>query len=137
MLGESDTVEIETEASPAAVGEILKNVPGIAQIVIKETSEGVTRAQIREKKGEDARGRIFDAFAGNRVTLLTLRRLSVSLEDVFMELTQKETVPEAFRRKMQETASEETAGAEPESAQDSARNQEKDREGDEIDDSSL
>lgn len=54
-----------------------------------------------------------------------------------MELTQKETVPEAFRRKMQETASEETAGAEPESAQDSARNQEKDREGDEIDDSSL
>lgn len=137
MLGESDTVEIETEASPAAVGEILKNVPGIAQIVIKETSDGVTRAQIREKKGEDARGRIFDAFAGNRVTLLTLRRLSVSLEDVFMELTQKETVPEAFRRKMQETASEETAGAEPESAQDSARNQEKDREGDEIDDSSL
>ena len=137
MLGESDTVEIETEASPAAVGEILKNVPGIAQIVIKETSDGVTRAQIREKKGEDARGRIFDAFAGNRVTLLTLRRLSVSLEDVFMELTQKETVPEAFRRKMQETAFEETAGAEPESAQDSARNQEKDREGDEIDDSSL
>lgn len=65
------------------------------------------------------------------------RRISVSLEDVFMELTQKETVPEAFRRKMQETASEETAGAEPESAQDSARNQEKDREGDEIDDSSL
>ena len=65
------------------------------------------------------------------------RRICVSLEDVFMELTQKETVPEAFRRKMQETAFEETAGAEPESAQDSARNQEKDREGDEIDDSSL
>ena len=49
MLGESDTVEIETEVSPAAVEDTLKNVPGIDQIVIKETADGITRAQIREK----------------------------------------------------------------------------------------
>ncbi len=96
MLGESDTVEIETESEPAVIEETLKNVPGIERIVIMERTDGITRAQIHEKKGEDVRARIFRAFAGSRLTLLTLRRLSVSLEDVFMELTQKETVPEVF-----------------------------------------
>lgn len=141
MLGESDTVEIETEASPAAVEEILKNVPGIEQIMIKETVDGITRAQIREKKGEDVRGRIFDAFAGNRRTLLTLRRLSVSLEDVFMELTQKESVPEAFRRTAEKPDSEKAQDPEwnPEDdpEQDFLKSSEKGGEGDEIDDSSL
>lgn len=99
MLGESDMVEIETEASPSDVEETLKNVPGIERIIIKENADGVTRAQIQEKKGEDARARIFSAFASGGHTLLTLRRLSVSLEDVFMELTQNDTVPEAFARR--------------------------------------
>lgn len=99
MLGESDTVEIETEASPSEVEEILKNVPGIERIVINENIDGITRAQILEKKDEDVRARIFSAFASGGHTLLTLRRLSVSLEDVFMELTQNDTVPEAFARR--------------------------------------
>ena len=103
MLGESDTVEIETEAEPAVIEETLKNVPGIERVVIMERTDGITRAQIHEKKGEDVRARIFNAFAGSRLTLLTLRRLSVSLEDVFMELIQKETVPEAFIRSRKET----------------------------------
>lgn len=111
MLGESDTVEIETEAPPAAVEETLKNVPGIEQIIIKERSEEVTRAQVKEKKGEDVRGRIFKAFAGNNLTLFTLQRLSVSLEDVFMELTQNDTLPDAFakRKPLSQETEEESA----------------------------
>ena len=92
LPGEPDTVEIETEALPAEVEETLKNVPGIERVIIKERKDGVTRAQVREKKDEDVRARIFTAFAGNKLTLLTLRKLTVSLEDVFMELTQKNTV---------------------------------------------
>lgn len=111
MLGESDTVEIETDAPPAAVEETLKNVPGIEQIIIKERSDEVTRAQVKEKKGEDVRGRIFKAFAGNNLTLFTLRRLSVSLEDVFMELTQNDTLPDAFakRKPLSQETEEESA----------------------------
>lgn len=104
MLGESDTVEIETEAEPAVIEGALKNVPGIERVVVMEKTDGIIRAQIHEKKGEDVRARIFSAFAGRGLTLLTLRRLSVSLEDVFMELTQKETVPEAFIKKQKEIA---------------------------------
>ena len=99
MLGESDTVEIETETAPPAVEELLKDIPGIERVIIRERTDGITRAHIKEKKQEDVRARVFSAFAANGQTLLTLRRLSVSLEDVFMELTQKETVPEALVRK--------------------------------------
>lgn len=108
MLGESDTVEIETEAEPAVIEDALKNVPGIERVVVVEKTDGIIRAQIHEKKGEDVRARIFSAFAGRGLTLLTLRRLSVSLEDVFMELTQKETVPEAFIKKQKEIAASRT-----------------------------
>lgn len=108
MLGESDTVEIETEAEPAVIEDALKNVPGIERVVVMEKTDGIIRAQIHEKKGEDVRARIFSAFAGRGLTLLTLRRLGVSLEDVFMELTQKETVPEAFIKKQKEIAASRT-----------------------------
>ena len=108
MLGESDTVEIETETEPAVIEGALKNVPGIERVVVMEKTDGIIRAQIHEKKGEDVRARIFSAFAGRGLTLLTLRRLSVSLEDVFMELTQKETVPEAFIKKQKEIVASRT-----------------------------
>lgn len=108
MLGESDTVEIETETEPAVIEGALKNVPGIERVVVMEKTDGIIRAQIHEKKGEDVRARIFSAFAGRGLTLLTLRRLGVSLEDVFMELTQKETVPEAFIKKQKEIAASRT-----------------------------
>ena len=51
------------------------------------------------------REEIFRAFAENKMTLLTLRTAHVSLEDVFMELTQNDTVPDAFTRRRNETAS--------------------------------
>lgn len=104
MLGESGTVELETKASPAEVREILKNVPGIEQITAKAEENGITRAQIMEKKGEDVRERVFLAFADRRKPLLTLRTAGATLEDVFMELTQSEQLPDAFTRHMEQAA---------------------------------
>lgn len=106
MLGESDTVEIEARAPQALTKEILKMIPGIEQVTVKASGEeGVAAAVIREKKGEDVRESIFRAFADKDVPLLTLQAKRVSLEDVFMELTQSESVPEAFRRKQSGTES--------------------------------
>ena len=75
---------------------ILKNVPGIECIETRETEEGLTRAKITEKKGEDIRERVFTAFASAKTPLLTLKATGMTLEDVFMELTQSDTVPDAF-----------------------------------------
>lgn len=104
MLGDADTIEIEAKAPQALTKEILKTIPGIEQASVKASGEeGVAAAVIREKKGEDIRENIFRTFAERNVPLLTLKTRYVSLEDVFMELTQKDTVPEAFRRKRYET----------------------------------
>lgn len=124
MLGDADTIEIEAKAPQALTKEILKTIPGIEQASVKAGGEdGVAAAVIREKKGEDIRENIFRTFAERNVPLLTLKTRHVSLEDVFMELTQRDTVPEAFRQKRyeteeakqtQETAEQPDAGAEEE-----------------------
>ena len=41
---------------------------------------------------------MFRAFASAGIPLLTLKTSGTSLEDVFMELTQKETLPAAFAK---------------------------------------
>ena len=113
MLGDADTVEIETKASRAQIREVLKNIPGIEQITCENGKAGVTCAKIRQRRGEDVRERIFRAFAENDLTLLTLRTAHVSLEDVFMELTQRDTVPDAFTKKKNEALRTGDADIEP------------------------
>lgn len=113
MLGDADTVEIETKASRVQIREVLKNIPGIEQITCENGKDGVTCAQIRQRRGEDVREQIFRAFAENKLTLLTLRTAHVSLEDVFMELTQRDVVPDAFTKKKNEALRTENADIEP------------------------
>lgn len=98
MLGQHNVVEIEAKTSPAEVRRILKNVPGIERIETQTTGDGITRGSIREKKGEDIREDVFRAFASAGSPLLTLKVSGTSLEDVFMELTQRDTVPAAFSK---------------------------------------
>ena len=99
LLGEHNVVEIEAEASPSDIWLVLKNVPGIEKIDIKENGEETSTAFIHEKKGEDVRLSVFRAFASAGIPLLTLKASGTTLEDVFMELTQSDTVPEALAKK--------------------------------------
>ena len=92
-------MEIEAEASPSDIRLVLKNVPGIEKIDIKENGEETSTAFIYEKKGEDVRLSVFRAFASAGIPLLTLKASGTTLEDVFMELTQSDTVPEALAKK--------------------------------------
>ncbi len=99
LLGEHNVVEIEAEASPSDIRLVLKNVPGIEKIDIKENGEETSTAFIHEKKGEDVRLSVFRAFASAGIPLVTLKASGTTLEDVFMELTQSDTVPEALAKK--------------------------------------
>ncbi len=119
MLGDADTIEIETRATRARIRDVLKNVPGIGQITCEDGKDGVTFARIRQRRGEDVREAVFRAFAENKMTLLTLRAAHVSLEDVFMELTQNDTVPDAFaRRKNEAELTDEIAQGQAENAEE-------------------
>ena len=105
-LGDSDLIEIETKASPDEVRRILETVDGIRSISTKYLENGITWAQIQEKKNTDIREKVFQAFAQNHQPLLKLNPLQVSLEDVFMELTQSDRAAEEYAEKAKKKETE-------------------------------
>ena len=95
MLGQNNIVEIEARTTTAEVRRILKN---IETIEAQSTGNGITKGSICEKKGADIRESVFRAFASAGIPLMTLKVSGTTLEDVFMELTQRDTVPAAFSK---------------------------------------
>lgn len=110
-LGESGLIEIETRTEASKVKEVLKNVPGIEKVSVKTDASGITSGQIREKRGQDIREELFTTFAEKKMPLLKLNPVQVSLEDVFMELTQSDKAAEEFARKAKEAEKEEVSNA--------------------------
>lgn len=110
-LGDSDLIEIETKASLDEVRRILETVDGIRSISTKYLENGITWAQIQEKKNTDIREKVFQAFAQNHQPLLKLNPLQVSLEDVFMELTQSDRAAEEYAEKAKKKETEDMKDA--------------------------
>ena len=110
-LGESGLIEIETRTEASKVKEVLKNVPGIEKVSVKTDVSGITSGQIREKRGQDIREELFTTFAEKKMPLLKLNAVQVSLEDVFMELTQSDKAAEEFARKAKEAEKGEVSNA--------------------------
>lgn len=110
-LGDSDLIEIETKASPDEVRRILETVDGIRSISTKHLENGITWAQIQEKKNTDIREKVFQAFAQNHQPLMKLNPLQVSLEDVFMELTQSDRAAEEYAEKAKKKETEDMKDA--------------------------
>lgn len=110
-LGESGLIEIENRTEASKVKEVLKNVPGIEKVSLKIDASGITSGQIREKRGQDIREELFTTFAEKKMPLLKLNPVQVSLEDVFMELTQSDKAAEEFARKAKEAEKEEVSNA--------------------------
>ena len=110
-LGDSDLIEIETKAGPDEVRRILETVDGIRSISTKHLENGITWAKIQEKKNTDIREKVFQAFAQNHQPLLKLNPLQVSLEDVFMELTQSDRAAEEYAEKAKKKETEDMKDA--------------------------
>ena len=110
-LGESGLIEIETRTEASKVKEVLKNVPGIEKVSVKTDASGITSGQIQEKRGQDIREELFTTFAEKKMPLLKLNAVQVSLEDVFMELTQSDKAAEEFARKAKEAEKGEVSNA--------------------------
>lgn len=110
-LGDSDLIEIETKADPDEVRRILEIVDGIRSISTKHLENGITWTQIQEKKNTDIREKVFQAFAQNHQPLLKLNPLQVSLEDVFMELTQSDRAAEEYAEKAKKKETEDMKDA--------------------------
>lgn len=90
LMNGSENIEIETRASEDIVQSILWEIDGIENVEMERTEQETTYAKIAVKAGRDLREAVFLAFAEKKEALLMLKAAKVSLEEVFMELTQGE-----------------------------------------------
>lgn len=88
-------LEIEAKAAPDTVRAILSTIDDIKTMELHTENENLTRAKIETKNGADIREAVFYAFAEEKCPLLEMKTAKASLEDIFMELTQKEESSDA------------------------------------------
>ena len=86
LMNGSDTIHIETRAEEETVREILSGLKDIEDVTYTQENE-ILKAAVKTKERKDIREAIFSAFAEAQCPLLTLQKTTVSLEEVFLELT--------------------------------------------------
>ena len=86
LMNGSDTIHIETRAEKETVREILSGLKDIEDVTYTQENE-ILKAEVKTKERKDIREAIFSAFAEAQCPLLTLQKTTVSLEEVFLELT--------------------------------------------------
>lgn len=86
----ASSLELEVKAAPETARAILSTIDDIDAMEVHSENENLTRVKLETKNGADIREAIFYAFAEEKCPLLEMKTAKASLEDIFMELTQKE-----------------------------------------------
>src|SRR5438445_5003145 len=90
-------VEVEIVAqSPAAVRDALRVIPGVVSVSDLPGFDGIGRYVVESSRGRDVRGEVFRLAAQQRWDLRELRRMGMTLEEVFLHVVAGEqSEPEA------------------------------------------
>ena len=86
----ASSLELEVKAVPETARAILSTIDDIDAMEMHSENENLTRVKLETKNGADIREAVFYAFAEEKCPLLEIKTAKASLEDIFMELTQKE-----------------------------------------------
>lgn len=89
-LQSSGTVTVELQADPAQVSEKLEALSHIRRLAHSDAGEGWHRYELRIEPGEEVRLPISELAKANQWPLRELTQHSATLEDVFVELTQRD-----------------------------------------------
>lgn len=82
-------IEIEVRREQKEVERVLDRIDQVKRVEYTLLEDGTVRARIEAKGSGDIRERIFHAFADQKMPLLTLKLNKSTLEEIFLELTQK------------------------------------------------
>jgi ABC-2 type transport system ATP-binding protein len=82
-------VVAEIEATPEAIREAFRDLPEVASIEIQAAAGSFQRVAITPRAGEDLRTLVFEQVRQQEWNLRELTRPRLSLEDIFIQLTQK------------------------------------------------
>jgi ABC-2 type transport system ATP-binding protein len=80
-------VEVEIAGpSPSAVRDALRVIPGVVAVSELSGSDGIGRYVVESSRGRDVRGEVFQLAAQQRWELRELRRMGMTLEEVFLHV---------------------------------------------------
>jgi ABC-2 type transport system ATP-binding protein len=86
-----DRVQLEARAPRQELLTTLRAVPGVTHVSVQEV-DGHVRCEVEGSGKQDIRGQLASAVVGKGWSLLELRAASMSLEDIFLQLTTREEV---------------------------------------------
>ena len=93
LLDKTETITLEVEAEPEVVEQVLESIEKDMTWEIKSGGEGIVVVVIKTQE-EDLRKELSRALALADCQLLTLKRETATLEDIFLELTEAQPVEE-------------------------------------------
>lgn len=108
LMGTTEKLTVEAEAAQEEVEAVLTSLGEQITWTVAAAREGVVTVEI-ETAEDDMRKEIARAFASAGCPLLTLKKETVSLEDVFLELTEREPDEETSESETEELTDEELA----------------------------
>jgi len=103
---ESVLVEVGTGKGTVDAGTVrerLEKVAGVSRVVLKESRESGSAFEVENKKGSVVRGDLARAVVESGWDLNELRPAAVSLEEVFLQLTQEQSGAPADGKQTKET----------------------------------
>lgn len=94
LMEKTETIELKVLAKEAVVAPVLNDMESIAEWSCQENADGDLEVQIKVNGEKDIREELFFAFAKAGVAILNMKKVEASLEDVFLELTEREVLSE-------------------------------------------
>ena len=79
-------VEVEMGGTPAAVREAMRRIPGVVEVREQALGDGRWSYVVEAARGHDVRGEIFQLAAQQRWELRELKRVGMTLEEVFIRV---------------------------------------------------
>lgn len=83
-------LEVTVRANENKLKDILNNMPQVESYTAKSSSEEETEVHILSAEGKDIREELFYTLAEKRCPIIEMRMVNKSLEDIFLELTEKQ-----------------------------------------------
>jgi ABC-2 type transport system ATP-binding protein len=90
-------VEVEIVAPAAAVHDHIGAIPGVLSVQDQMVTNGAGRYVVEAARGRDVRAEIFQLAAQQRWSLLELKRVGMTLEEVFIRIVAGEETDEEAR----------------------------------------
>lgn len=88
----AEQLDMTIEGEPAGVLSTLRAVPGVAEAVVTQEDGKKSIYRITAEPDADIRHSVFDALSQNHMPILSMQQVELSLEDIFLELTETEAV---------------------------------------------